>query len=131
MHDTADRESPSVSSPGGAVTRALAGLENDTAQPSLTSGIGAVIEKEHDLQTATEASFRHDGRCHSNAVDRLLRHHYTRVSANIALLAQRYEALPKPERFLTWQDRGRHPGPPSRKRDDETNLLPDLIAQHT
>lgn len=114
----------------GVVTRAPIGARNDTAQPALTSGFGAVIEKEHDLQSAIERSFGQTGGEHSADLDRILHHQHSRLGANIALLEQRYEALPKPERFANWHDRG---WPPAKGRDasDEAALLPELVAQHT
>ena len=123
-----DSRSPPQS--GGVVTRAPTGAQNDTAQPSLTSGFGAVIEKEHDLQSATEDSFGQQSGPHAADLDRILHHQHSRLGANIALLEQRYESLPKPERFANWHDRERPPAKPRRTQPDEIQLLPDLVAQH-
>jgi hypothetical protein len=131
MQNTTDNNSRSPPSTRGVVTRAQAGPGNDTAQPSLTSGFGAVIEKEYDLLTATEGSFDHVTGGHAAEIDRILHHQQSRLGANIALLEQRYEALPNPERFKSWGHRGRPTVAPRRTRYDETDLLPDLIALHT
>jgi hypothetical protein len=131
MQNTPDSDSRSPPQFGGVVTRAQTGPRNNTAQPSLTSGFGAVIEKEHDLQAATEGSFGHVSGHRSTDVDRILRRQHSRLGANIALLEQRYEALPNPERFVNWHDRGRPPAKPQRTQCDATELFPDLIAQHT
>lgn len=130
MKNYTDTDSHSPPQSGGVVTRAPTGTRNDTAQPSLTSGFGAVIEKEHDLQSATEESFGQLSGHHSANLDRILHHQHSRLGANIALLEQRYEALPKPERFVNWHDRGRPPVKPQRMQSDEAQLLPELVAQH-
>jgi len=116
---------------GGRVTRAQNDSLNNTAQPPLTSGFGAVIEKEHDLQTTIEASFGPVENQPPAAIDRILRYQDRLLRANIALLEERYEALPSPERFVHW-NRHRPPGTPRREpRRNEAELLPDLIARHT
>lgn len=117
--------------PGGVVTRAPTDAQHDTAQPSVTSGFGAIIEKELTLQSATENSFGQRMGADSANLDRILHHQHSRLGANIALLEQRYEALPKPERFINWQGRG-HPLAPLRHMPpEEVEQLPQLIAQHT
>ena len=116
---------------GGVVTRAVTGGQNDTAQPPLTSGFGAVIEKEHDLQAAMEGSFGQVAGEHSADINRILRHQHSCLAANIGLLEQRYEALPVPERFVNWHDRGRPSALPPGAQRDETELLANLVAQHT
>lgn len=131
MQNTTDSDSRSPPQFGGVITRAQSGPGNDTAEPSLTSGFGAVIEKEHDLQSATEESFGHVRGHRTTEIDRILHHQHSRVGANIALLEQRYEALPKPERFVNWCDRTRAPAKPRHTQRDKTTLLPDLIARHT
>lgn len=130
MPNPTDSRSPPHS--GGIITRAQTDRQNDTAQPPLTSGFGAVIEKEHDLKSATEGSLGHVNGEHATELDRILRHQHSRLGANIALLEQRYEALPSPERFVNWNER-RHPPSAARRTEDrdETELLPDLIARHT
>jgi hypothetical protein len=132
MQNPADRDSRSPPPFGGAVTRAQTDPENTTAQPALTSGFGTVIEKEHALQDATQSSLGRVLGQHAPELDRILRHQHARLGANIALLEQRYEALPNPERFVSWNDRRR---PPARPRHHEgrgeIELLPDLIARHT
>jgi hypothetical protein len=131
MHNTPVSDSRSPLQSGGVITRAQAGASNDTAQPSLTSGFGSVLEKEHDLQTATEGSFGHVRGNRTAEIDRILHHQHSRLGANIALLEQRYEALPKSERFVSWRDRTRTPTKPRHMRCDANKVLPDLIAQHT
>jgi hypothetical protein len=128
MQTTLDTDSRPPPSSGGVITRAPSGPGNDTAQPSLTSGFGAVIEKEQDLQSATRASVGHVGGHHPAEIDRILHHQHSRLGANIALLEQRYGALPNPERFMACCDGTRAPIKP---RHDETGLLPNLIARHT
>ena len=131
MKNTSDSDSRSPPESGSVVSRAQTDSHNDTAQPSLTSGFGAVIEKEHDLQGATERSLGRAGGRHVVELDRILRQQHSRLGANIALLEQRYQALPNPERFVSWALR-HPPGTPRRTRTrDEIELLPDLIAQHT
>jgi hypothetical protein len=80
---------------------------------------------------ATEGSFGRVSEHHSRELDRILRHQYSRLGANIALLEQRYEALPNPERFVNWHDRSRPPAKPRRIQGNETELLSGLIARHT
>ena len=123
-----DSRSPPQS--GGVITRAPTSAGNDTAQPPLTSGFGAVIEKELDLRSATEESFGQMTGAHSADLDRILKHQHSRLGANIALLEQRYEALPNPERFVNWHDRERPPVQPGRMQPAEVGLLPNLVAQH-
>lgn len=130
MQNTPDSDSRSPPQSGGVITRASTGPGNDTAQPSLTSGFGSVIEKEHGLQSATECSFGHVSGDHAADIDRILRQQHSRLSANIALLEQRYEALPNPERFASWHNRSRPPAAPRRTPRAGTELLPNLIAQH-
>lgn len=131
MQYITDSDSRSPPPSGGIVTRAQSDAQNTTARPPLTSGFGAVIEKEHDLQTAIEGSVGQVSGAHAVEIDRILRHHHAQLSANIALLAQRYEALPSPERFVSWTSR-RHsleaPRPPGHY--DEIELLPELISRH-
>lgn len=131
MHHPTHSDSRSFPPLGGVVTRALPGPRNDTAQPSLTSGFGAVIEKEEDLQTATEVSLGQASGDQAIAIDRILRQQHSRLGANIALLEQRYETLPRAERFVNWQGRHRPPVTPRHVGGDESTLLADLIALHT
>lgn len=130
MADTTGSDSRSLPRGPGETTRSPTKPGNQAPPPSLTSGYGAVIEKEHDLQSATEGSFGHVTGEHASDIDRILRHQHVRLAANIALLEQRYEVLPKPERFVNWHDRGRPPARPRGTQRHETELLPDLIAQH-
>jgi hypothetical protein len=124
--------SDSLSAPqsGSVVTRARPAQQDDTAQPSLTSGFGAVIGKEQDIRGATEGLFGQVSGQRSADRDRILRHQHSRMGANIALLEQRYEALPKPQRFVNWTEHNRPSAKRARMPRAETGL-PDLIAQHT
>lgn len=131
MQSTNDSDSRSPPQSGGVVNRAPTGALNNTAQPSLTSGFGAVLEKEHDLQTATEGSSRFLSGHQAREIDRILHHQHSRLGANIALLEQRYEALPNPQRFVNWNDLSRPPTKPRRTQSNEAELLSDLIARHT
>jgi hypothetical protein len=131
MLNSTNTGSRSPAPSGGAITRASTDARNDSAQPSLTSGFGAVIEKEQDLRSATEGSFGRFNGPHSADLDRILHHQHSQLSANIALLEQRYESLPKPERFMQWHERARPPVHPRRVQPDEIELLPGLVAQHT
>lgn len=126
-------ETNSQSSPaaGGVTTRAETHSDHDTAQPSLTSGFGAVIEKERELRVATENSLRHVPGTNAEEIDRLLVHQHGRLGANIALLEQRYESLPQPQRFVHW-----HGGASSAEAEPSdqagaSDRLPALIARHT
>ena len=110
---------------GGVVTRAPIGLQNYTAEPPLASGFGAVIEREYDLQIAIEESF---GRVHGYygaELHRILRHHHSRLGANIALLEQRYEALPTAFVICGFAT------PRFAQPAHGVQMLPGLIEQHT
>lgn len=131
MNNSTRTDSRSPPRTGGATARASTGARDDASHPSLTSGFGAVIEKEHNLQSAIEDSFGQLSGHRSVDLDRILHHQHSRLGANIALLEQRYEALPKPERFVNWHDRARPPVQPRRTQQDEAELLPELVAQHT
>ena len=112
------------------VTRATASRDN-TAQPALTSGFGAVLEQEEDIQSWTQKCLDTGHAPHSAAVDRILRHQDIRLGANIALLAQRYQMLPHPARFQTLQERHPRLSPsPEPTVADAGSVLPGLIAQH-
>ena len=101
------------------------------AQPLLTSGFGAVIEKERDLQARTAGSLGQVGGHRSSETDRILRHQQARLGANIALLQERYEALPRPERFSSWNERAHATNTAFDHEDrDGSRVLPDLIARH-
>lgn len=116
---------------GGMITRASSSASDDTAQPSLTSGFGAVLEKEQDLQSATEGSFGLLSGPHSTDLNRILHHQHVRLGANIALLEQRYEALPVPQRFVNWHDHARPPSHACHPLGHPAEPLPELVAQHT
>ncbi len=130
MQNTADSDSRSPPPAASLISQTSPSLGVDTTPPSLTSGFGTVIEKEHDLQVATLDSCGDADAELSGAMERILRHQHSRLGANIALLEQRYEALPNPERFVSWRSLHRPPAAPRRAPRDETNLLPDLIARH-
>lgn len=128
-HSIASRSSSFVV---GTITRAEAGPDDQTAEPSLTSGFGAVLEHEHELKASVAGYIGTDESVHADAIDRILQNQQDRLSANIALLQERYEMLPHPSRF----DALRAPlTPPSKARYTRTELrnadmLPTLVAQH-
>lgn len=131
MQISTPSDSCSPATPGGVTTRAAAGPHNDTAQPSLTSGFGAVIEKEHELQAATGGYLDEANGSRSATVARMLRHQQMRLGANIALLEQRYETLPHPARFQAWQGKHSRLTTAQHVARTETNcVLPSLVAQH-
>ena len=114
----------------GTTTRATAGID-DTAQPPLTSGFGAVMEQERDIRSATAGYLAIDHGPQSASIDRLLRRQEAQLGANIALLEERYEMLPHPNRFRTLHTPKIRPPTARRtvpgKRDD---FLPSLVARH-
>lgn len=99
----------------------------DTAQPSVTSGFGTVLEHERDLQRSIEACLRSEEGANATSAHHVLRDHSAQIRGNIALLAQRYESLPHPERFRTLQARIAQDGPAANPRIDP---LAPLIVQH-
>lgn len=132
MHDPTDSIPYIPSASNSVTTRAERGAGNNTAQPPLTSGFGAVIEQERDLQSAIESSLGHLHGHRAGDIDRILRHQQSRLGANIALLEQRYEALPNPERFASWNERHHAADTALDAGDrDESQVLTDLIARHT
>jgi hypothetical protein len=84
--------------PGGKITRATA-HSDDTAQPPLTSGFGAVMAQEREIQSSTVAQLAGERGANTVALEGILRGHHATLGANIALLEQRYETLPNPARF--------------------------------
>lgn len=121
-------DSKAQSPPSHPSTAAETHSANDTAQPPLTSGFGSVMDHERDLQESTEAYLRVEDGVHATSLRHVLREQSAQLSGNIALLEQRYEALPHPERF-----RGLHgriaPGT-SKASDPRLDPLRPLIAQH-
>ncbi|HUR57153.1 MAG TPA: hypothetical protein VM029_05560 [Opitutaceae bacterium] len=81
------------------MARVDSGPDDPVTRPSLTSGFAVVIEHEHDIRAATTGYLADQDAWRSDALERLLRQQQTQVAANIALLKQRYEMLPHPERF--------------------------------
>ena len=132
MHFSHRKHTRSPPSSGGITTRAATGLPNDTAQPSLTSGFGAVIAKERELMAATTNHLGEANRNRLIPIERMLRHHQSLLGANIALLEQRYEALPHPVRLQSLNPK--YSPLAIAKRPEGKELiaaLPDLIARHT
>jgi hypothetical protein len=117
--------------PGGKITRA-ADHSDDTAQPPLTSGFGAVMEQEREIQSSTVAQLAGERGSNTAAVEGILRGHQAKLGANIALLEQRYETLPTPVRFARLRppharlSQTRHRPAPASK----ASPLAGLIAQH-
>ncbi|ACB74517.1 hypothetical protein [Opitutus terrae] len=101
---------------------------SDTAQPSLASGFGAVLDHERDLQQAIEAYLRVDDSVYATSLHHVVREQRARVGRNIALLEQRYEAVPRPERGR--DRRGRSAASISAVADFRADPLRQLIVQH-
>jgi hypothetical protein len=117
--------------PGGKITRA-ADHSDDTAQPPLTSGFGAVMAQERAIQSSTAAQLAGERGSNTAALEEVLRGHQAKLGANIALLEQRYETLPSPTRFTLLRT-----PPPRLFRTqsrpvpaNEASPLTGLIAQH-
>jgi DNA-binding ferritin-like protein len=114
------------------ISRSATGPDDDTAQPGLTSGFGAVMEEERNLQSSTEGYLAAVNGPHAIALDRILRNQQLRLDDNIGLLEERYEMLPHPARFQALRGRlfpltnSRRVATPSESND----LLPNLVAQH-
>ena len=126
MHVSTQFDSPPL---GGTTTRAEAGFD-DTAQPPLTSGFGAVMQQEEDIQSSTEGYLGADNGPNSAAIDRLLRQQGTRLGANLALLERRYGMLPHPARFRPLQAKHVRLSTARRAAAPDSGVLPSLIAQH-
>jgi hypothetical protein len=132
MHSFTRTDSRSPPSSDRTITRATIGPARATAQPSLTSGFGSVMEQEHDLQSSTEGYLGAENGPHSNAIDRILRNQQLRLGDNIGLLEDRYEMLPHPARFHVLRGR---PSPLTKSRratvaPESAGVLPNLVAQH-
>lgn len=130
MHDPTHTDSRSPPRSGGVTTRASTEAHDDTAQPAVTSGFGTVIEKEQMLLRTTEGCFGQYAGEHAAGLNRILRNQHARLGANIALLEQRYEALPNPERFVNWHSRGSAAAPPRSQPQAQIERLPELVTQH-
>lgn len=130
MHFSLHDADPSVPF-AGITPRATTRPGDATAQPPLTSGFGAVIEKEQELQAATKAQVGEDHGARAADIDRMLGQQQIRLGANLALLAQRYEMLPNPLRFEPIHTPHR---PLTRKRrtavQKSRGVLHDLVARH-
>lgn len=119
------------SSPSGGTTMRASVDHDDTAQPSLTSGFGTVMEMEQDMRTSTEAELGRDSGPKSAAIDRILRQHLLLLDANFALLAQRYEMLPNPKRFAAvLAAEGRPNAIAAAAAPGSAGWLSELVAQH-
>lgn len=118
-----------LSSPPGGITRAAAPLD-DTAQPPLTSGFGALMEQEKDIQLSTLGHVGARG-ADGAAIDHLLQQQAKLLAANVALLEQRYEMLPHAARFQHLHEIHE---PLSHRRPNHTGseigTLPTLRALH-
>jgi hypothetical protein len=133
MHTTTQTDFGSTSRQSLGGTTARASESDDTAQPPLTSGFGTVMEQERDIQAATGAQLGTDHSPQSAAIDRILRDQQAQLGANIALLEQRYETLPQPERFQALppeEIRLSHSPRPAGATMDRAVFLPNLIEQH-
>lgn len=99
--------------------------------PPFTSGFGAVMDQEEDIQSATHRCLGSDHGPNTVAIDRVLQDQGMRLGANIALLEQRYELLPHPSRFQALQTK--HDGLSSAGRTTtgmSEALLPTLAGLH-
>lgn len=76
----------------------LASRFTNTARPALTSGFGAVLARERDLQDATDAYLRVEDSTRAPSLRHVLLDQSSQLGGNIALLEQRYDALPHPGR---------------------------------
>lgn len=113
------------------VTRAPDAADDRTAQPALNSGFGGVMEQEHDLQSSTDDYLGAVNGRHSRAIDHILRDQQTRLTANIALLEQRYETLCRAARpDLQPGPLGQATTHPAIAVAASIRLLPNLVAQH-
>jgi hypothetical protein len=89
------------------------------------------MEKEQELQCATDEYLGEVNGRHCATIDRILRQQRQRLGANVALLEQRFDMLPHPERFQSWS--GRHIPPTAKRRVPEPEsivVLPRLVVQH-
>ena len=131
MYASPQIDSHPLSSPSGTTTRAVAGSD-DTAQPSVTSGFGAVMEQERDIQSSTDGYLGVSHGPRSTAINRILGHQQTQLGANIALLEERYEMLPHPVRFQVLREKRIHLTHARRAAalEDGGVFLPALVAQH-
>lgn len=125
------RATQSQAPPSVHTLRAGTDLFQDTAEPSLTSGFGTVIDHERTLEASTEASLLALDQTSSTALRRILGDQRNQLGTNIALLEQRYQALPHPERFQALRLLGTLPkGARHNAATSAADPLPPLIAQH-
>ncbi|HUR56295.1 MAG TPA: hypothetical protein VM029_01200 [Opitutaceae bacterium] len=130
MHVSTQVDSSSIAPLGGTTTRARAGFD-DTAEPAATSGFGALMEQEEDIQSATEGYLGVDHGRNSEAIDCILRQQATRLGANIALLDQRYGLLPHPGRGQTLHGQhARLSHSNGMAAAGDVGALPSLVAKH-
>ena len=130
MHPFFSRESQPSARASRTITRTAQSADDDPVRRSLTSGFGAVMEQERDLQASTLGCVGAETGPRSTDVDRILRHQETQLGANIALLGQRYEMLPSPGRFRALQGKARPPARRVAGAADDDDPLRALIAQH-
>src|SRR4051812_23893277 len=98
MTSLCSEDTPPISHPGRGSDQPTA-PDAHTAQPPLTSGFAALIERERELQSLVATCIDQKGSGQHTSLDSLLREHREQLGAIIALLEQRYELLPVPGRF--------------------------------
>lgn len=124
-------DSPPTELTQATVTRAPAPAHDRTAQPALTSGFGAVMKQEHDLQSLIDQYLIAVNGRHSHAIDTILREQQKQVLASIALLDQRYDTLCRAARpDLQPGPLGQATAPTATPPAISIRLLPNLVAQH-
>lgn len=124
--------SPSPPAPVGTVTRATADGPVDPTEPSLRSGFASVMEQEHQLQSSTGGYRQATTLRLSSAIARILSKQQVALGANIALLEQRFETLPRNDDLALLPVRL---APPAKARHvasapEHNCLLRNLVAQH-
>lgn len=118
--------------PSTSTTTRADAARDETAQPPLTSGFGAVMEQERDIQSSTQQYLGADRGSRSAPVDHILGLQGARLGANIALLEERYEMLPSPIRFHSLRETRTRV---AARREvstvaDVRTMLSSLVAQH-
>jgi hypothetical protein len=96
------------------------------------TGYGALLQQEHELRRNTLAEIDDVARPASPACDELLRTQESRLDVNITLLEQRYETLPKADRFHSVDDRpaARTSVRSAIRGRKRRGRLPDLVRRH-
>lgn len=88
------------------------------------------MEQEHDLLSATEESQGAVDPPLADSMDRMLSDQHARLGANIALLEQRFEMLPTPERFHVL-NRTRRPAVGKRRIQVRNHIFGERSPRHS